>query len=437
MNSESSSVSSDEQQVPARWPLPVRIAFRFCVLYFGAFCLVISQILLAYTGVLAQVIPANWLQWQLMAIQPLTRWFGRTVFDVDARFNAMSGSGDQAAFWVLIGFLLIAAVAGTVVWSLLDRRRPAYPRLVTWFSLFLRLCLGGQMLTYGFAKLIPTQMPSPSLDSLVSPFGTLTPMAVLWLQTGSSHPYEMILGSVEVLAGVLLFIPRTATAGALLSLFSMTQVFLLNVTFDVPVKILSAHLLMISAFLLAPQVRRIVGVLVLGRASVRESRPGLFASRRAERIAHGVQLALGVWVVIGCVVVGLDTWNTYGDGREKPPHYGIWKVAEFSVDGAARPPLTTDPVRWQRLIVDQPGVVTIQRMDGSLVGAPADVRPDRVALEQPKTNFAVVPQGPDAIRLDGTSKGKRITMTLRRQKLDDFPLRSTGFHWVQESANFG
>ena len=54
------------------------------------------------------------------------------------------------------------------------------------------------MLFYGFAKLIPTQMPSPPLAALIEPFGNLSPMAVLWLQVGTSHPYEMALGAVEV-----------------------------------------------------------------------------------------------------------------------------------------------------------------------------------------------------------------------------------------------
>lgn len=37
--------------------------------------------------------------------------------------------------------------------SVLDRRVFACPRLLVWFTLFLRICLGGQMLFYGFAKL--------------------------------------------------------------------------------------------------------------------------------------------------------------------------------------------------------------------------------------------------------------------------------------------
>ncbi|GAT12064.1 hypothetical protein [Mycolicibacterium novocastrense] len=143
---------------------------------------------------------------------------------------------------------------------MLDRRRASYPRLSAWFFVFLRMFLGAQMLLYGFAKVIPIQMPAPPLSALLRPYGDFSPVSVLWLQVGSSYPYEILLGSAEVLAGTLLFVPRTATLGALLSLLGMGQVFVLNMTFDVPVKILSFHLVLMSLVLLAPQVRELANV---------------------------------------------------------------------------------------------------------------------------------------------------------------------------------
>ena len=224
------------------WHPVTRVAFRFCFLYFGLFCLWFAQITFAFAGVLALWLPAGAVIWQMTLTAPATGWVGHTLFGVDTTLRTDSGSGDQAAIWVSMGCLLMIALVGTAVWSVLDRRRPQYTRLFAWFTVFLRLCLGGQMLFYGFAKLIPTQMPAPPLAALLQPFGQFSPMSVLWLQVGSSHPYEMALGAVEVAAGLLLFWPRTAVLGALLSLLSMGQVFLMNMAYDVPVKILSSHL---------------------------------------------------------------------------------------------------------------------------------------------------------------------------------------------------
>jgi hypothetical protein len=418
------------------WRVGTRVAFRFCVIYFGLFCLTFAQITFVFTGVLAQWLPGGAVIWQMRAIEPLTRWVGRTVLGVDTVLHMETGSGDQAAIWVLVFSLLAVAVIATVVWSVLDRRRPSYPRLAAWFTVFLRLCLGGQMLFYGFAKLIPTQMPSPPLAALIEPFGNLSPMSVLWLQVGTSHPYEMALGAIEVIAGVLLFIPRTATLGALVSLAGTGQIFLLNMTYDVPVKILSFHLLLISALLLAPKARRLVDVLALGRGAEPEERPALFASARRNRIAAVAQVALGLWVLVGCLALNLQVWKQVGDGRPKPDLYGIWHVTEFALDGDSVPPLATDETRWQRVVFDHPGLITYQLMNGELVDVVAERTGDTLVLSSADATFTVDRQG-DALRLDGRLKGRPLTITLERQSLDDFTLRSRGFHWVQEEPYFG
>lgn len=434
------------------WHPVTRVAFRFSFLYLGLFCLWFAQIIYAFAGVFGLWLPPEAVIWQMKLTDPITGWVGRTLFGVDAVLHLDSGSGDQAAIWVAIGCMLLIALIGTAVWSVLDRRRTQYTRLAVWFTVFLRLCLGGQMLFYGFAKLIPTQMPAPPLAALLQPFGQFSPMSVLWLQVGSSHPYEIALGAVEVAAGLLLFWPRTAVLGALLSLLSMGQVFLLNMAFDVPVKILSFHLLLISLVLLAPHLRRLADALVLERRSEPVRTPALFAGQRANRIATAVQVGLGIWVAIGLVVVGWQSWHEYGGGRPKPELYGIWEVTEFSVDGRVSPPLTTDQFRWNHLVFDQPGVATFQLMDGTLRDAPVQFAAGHVTmtapLPVPDGKTAAVPDpapfadlsferpAPDRLELTGELDGRPVRIALREVDLSSFTLRNRGFHWVQEYPYF-
>src|SRR6202007_2547520 len=120
------------------------------------------------------------------------------------------------------------------VWSLLDRRRENYAALYKWFRLFVRFALASEMFLYGFDKLIPLQMPFPFLTKLLEPYGNFSPMASLWYSIGASPSYEIFAGSAEVLGGLLLLLPRTTTFGALVCLADMTQVFMLNMTYDVP-----------------------------------------------------------------------------------------------------------------------------------------------------------------------------------------------------------
>ncbi|WP_234391012.1 DoxX family protein [Nocardia suismassiliense] len=443
----SSTVDTDTASGVAGWSPWTRIAFRFCVVYFGLYCLLLAMIPFALLGPLSRSLHGFIGPWGVTSLlNPVTRWVGTTVFGVDAVLRQDSGAGDQTAVWVQVFCILVVAVAAAAVWTVLDRRS-CYPRLLAWFTLFLRVCLGVQMVGFGFAKVIPTQMPAPSLAQLLQPYGDLSPASVLWLQVGSSYPYEMALGAVEVVAGLLLFVPRTAVLGAVTSLVSTAQILLLNMTFDIPEKLLAAHLLLISLVLLAPYLPRLADVLVLQRKCEPLTQPALFADDRKNRIAVWIQVALGIWIALGG---GYDRWvvwqEQYGAASPKSELYGIWNVRDFIVDGQPVPPLITDERRWQRLIFDDPEQATYQRMNGELVPAHADFRPNgqlELATIDGKTGpqppFATLTSErptPDRLLLRGRLQDQTVVITLERMDLNSFTLRSRGFHWVQDYPYF-
>jgi hypothetical protein len=433
----------------AGWQRPTRIAFRFCVVYFGLYCLLQPPIPFVLLGILGRWLPGR--PWTLLSLtDPVTGWVGRTFFGVDVMFHGDSGAGDQAAMWVLVFCILVVAVVAAAVWTAFDRRT-SYPRLLAWFTLFLRLCLGGQMLAFGFAKLIPTQMPAPTLAQLLQPYGDLSPASVLWLQVGSSYPYEMALGAVEVVAGLLLFVSRTAVLGAALSLASMAQVFLMNMTFDIPEKLLALHLLLFCLVLLAPYLRRLADVFVLQRGSEPLRQPSLFTDDRKNRTALWVQVAIGIWVALGVSYARWGVWqDQYSPASPKSELYGIWDVRDFTLDGQPVPPLATDENRWQRLVFDDPEDATYQRMNGELVPARAVFRPNG-QLELTTMTDMTGGQGggqppfatlhaerptPDLLLLRGKLADRPVAITLERVDLNSFTLRSRGFHWVQDYAYF-
>ncbi|MGW0179344.1 DoxX family protein [Nocardia sp. NPDC003345] len=423
----------------ARWPWPLRVALRFAVVYCALFCVLIGQILFAFAGVVYDLLPDEAPIWPLLRLAPLLEWVGRNVFGAETVFRSDSGSGDQAAIWVLMFCLLVVSAVVAAIWSVLDRRRAAYPRLSAWFLTGLRWALAGQMLFYGIAKAIPTQMPPPPLSALLQPFGEMTPMAVLWLQVGSSPVYEILLGTAELLGGLLLLVPRTATLGALLSLVSMAQVFVLNMTFDVPVKILSFHLMVFSLILLAPQLRRLLDFFVLARPAEPAVQPPLFSGRRANRYAGIAQAVLGVWLVAGIVQIGWSSWDEFGGGVPEPPLYGIWEVTGFRVGGQPVAPLLTDETRWRRVVVETPGAITLQSMDGRLVTVPATVDPAARTVtvhisgpDAPPAVFTYTGPEEQKLRFDGELDGRTAVVEMRAVDPGEFRLNGPRFHWVQD-----
>src|SRR5262245_3047767 len=135
----------------------------------------------------------------------------------------------------------------------------------SWFRVFLRFAMAAQMFYYGMAKIVPTQFPPPSLVTLVESVGNLSLSDLLWTWVGASTPYQIFTGCAEMAAGILLLIPRTTTIGALIGIADMLQVFVLNMTYDFGLKQISFHYLLMFAFLLAPDARRLANVLVLNQ----------------------------------------------------------------------------------------------------------------------------------------------------------------------------
>jgi len=419
-----------------KWSAAGRAAFQFCFVYFGLFCLY-GQIFTSLFPIPKVDIPDPSVLWPMRQI---VFWTAAHIFHVtSALVYEGSGSGDKTFDWVLVFCLLVFASIATVSWSILDKRRENYAGLLKWFRIFIRFALAGQMMTYGIVKVIPMQMPHPSLRALLEPFGDFSPMGVLWRSIGASTAYEVFAGSAELIGGLLLIVPRTTMFGALICLVDMIEVFALNMTYDVPVKLFSFHLILLSLFLLMPDFQRLVKFFFLNQTAEPSAQIPIFETPRANRIAFAAQVLFGLWL-LGMNIYGTGpNWYVYGGGQPKSPLYGIWDVEQISIDGQLRSPLVTDYGRWRRVIFDATTRVTFERMDGSFAGfgASFDKGNKSLALTKEgdknwKGNFASESIAPGQLTLDGDMDKHKILMRLRLVDCNKFLLVSRGFHWIQE-----
>src|SRR5690349_24535383 len=76
---------------PQPWLVVTKIAFRFCFLYFGLFCLLFAQITFAFLGIVGHWLPESAVMWQMTLLEPMLSWIGSHVFGVDAVLHRDSG----------------------------------------------------------------------------------------------------------------------------------------------------------------------------------------------------------------------------------------------------------------------------------------------------------------------------------------------------------
>jgi hypothetical protein len=419
---------------PVRWSLATRIAFRFCALYFGLYVLTTQML----GGLL--LVPIGLQLGATGLLKGPVSWTASHVFHASGFVTVLTGSGDKLIDWVHAFCLLVVAAVVTAAWSAVDRRRANYATAHKWFHVFMRFAVGSTMAGYGMVKAFPLQMPAPNLQRLLEPFGDFSPMGVLWYSIGASRGYEMFAGFTELTGAVLLFIPRLRILGAMVTLAACVQIFTLNMTYDVPVKLFSFHLILMSLFLLAPEAPRLMRVIVLNKTAGPSTQPPLLRSLRGNRIMLALQLLLGAYIIGMNFNSAREGWAQRGGGAAKPALYGIWNVEEMRVDGVVRSPLVTDYGRWRRVLVQNSASLTFQRMDNTSQGYAAKVDTDAKTISLTsgadknwtgKLSFTR-PDNGDSMVLDGEMGGHKVRFDLRRVDHTKMQLLSREFSWVQE-----
>jgi len=382
--------------------------------------------------------------WEPLATLPPLRqaiaWIARHILGVTAPLVIEgSGSGDKIFDWAHVCLLLGIAAVGTAIWTVVDRKRDNYFVAQDWFRLAVRLALGTTMLSYGVSKAVPLQMGyGPSLSRLVEPFGNFSPMGVLWASMASSPAYQSFTGCTEILGGVLLLLPQTALLGALVSLGVAIQIFVLNMSYDVPVKLFSLHLILLALLLILPERTRLRNFFLLNRTA-NPAFAIVTRSRRKSRLILAAQACFAIYVTATMAYGARQGWSEFGGGAPKSLLYGIWEVEQMSVDDEIRPPVPSEEQRWRRVIFDRPDRTSFQRMNDSLLtfNAKLDANKKTIGLtktDDAKWKAALSYDRPanDHITLSGEMDGHRVAMELRLVDRETFLLVNRGFHWVQE-----
>jgi hypothetical protein len=368
-------------------------------------------------------------------------WTGRHILHLGYPITVFQGeSGDTTYNYVVVFCELMLALVATIVWSWLDRKRPGYGSLRQWFWLYLRFVLAQFMIGYGARKVIKTQFPDLRPSDLMTTYGQSTPMHLLWNFMEASKSYTFFAGAVEMLGGILLIVPRFALLGSLVSIGAMGNVFILNMSYDVPVKLLSFHLLVMSVLLAAPDLRRLADLFIFNRRAEPAHWPPLFERKWLNIGFLGVQLAFGLFMVGSTLRESYRFYETSGNGAPTLPLHGIWVVDEFRIDKQMQPPFLPDDGAWQQLVFDDHDELLIQLKSGRReryyqkvdiakktlsLSRRADQPPQKGQLD---FNFP----GADSMLLSGIFDGRQIHARLHHVSTPQFILTTRGFHWINE-----
>jgi len=367
-----------------------------------------------------------------------TPWFAESILNYSGEisFNGR-GSGDTTYDYLLLAVRLIFAVLGVFIWAVVQKYKELDGPLRRYLTVLFRYFLAFSMFTYGFSKIFYLQFPELSLINLSRTYGDSSPMGLLWKFMGYSETYSIFTGLLEVLGGALLLFRKTRLLGALLTFGVMLNVFVLNMTFDVPVKLFSFHLCILLILLILPDLGNIARFFILNLPTKPLPNGPYFLSKKQRYIGRTFKAILIFYVLYTGIDGKLQSQKLYG--KRVPMHelYGIYEVQTFVINGDTIAPLMTDTRRWKQLIIDKRNSLLI-KMDESRIGMSHKIDSATSMIKlmpylEGYQAFELRYQISDSqLVLTDTRQNDTLIVTAKRRKREDYFLMQRGFHFINE-----
>lgn len=336
------------------WTESQKIAFRIAFIFF----IVLS--IPTNAGWYKNVFSLDWLHLHYRDLYDVAR-FQPNILGRVSWWPVWLGYGE----WVFI--LLVSAVIG-LIWTAVVKIRRAEPRdyhlLYYWLRVIVRYRAGIGIIGFGFTKLLPTQLPYPSLGLLNTNFGDLTAQKIYWLSIGIVPWYEVFTGVVEVLAGALLFFRATTFWGAVLLFGALADIVYVNLAYDGGVHGYSSYFVLLSGFLLVYYVRDLYNLLIREQLTIPTYYYPSFGKVWQKVARIGLKTAtIGVFLVL---LFWIQYVNFRYDPYKQPAQKGVralrgtYAVSEFRLNHKEIPYSPLDSVRWQEATFENWSTLTFK-----------------------------------------------------------------------------
>lgn len=270
-------------------------------------------------------------------------------------------------FFGLAGFqnwLLIAAIAtiGAIIGGKVCNGNEDFNKLYYWLRVLVRYRLALVAISYGLIKVFPLQFPYPSLGNLHTNYGDFLPWKIYFHTTGIAPAFEIFLGGVEVLAGILLLYRRTTTFGAGILAGYYGNVFASNVAYTMGYEAYSLQLAIFAAFLFVYDAPRLYNLLVAQKFTLANTYHPIFNNKE---VLLRKMLRPVVWIFI--IALAFTTYANYSTAPYKYPKtagikgsYGYYNVKVYKLNNVEVPYSLTDSIRWQNVVFEKWATLSVK-----------------------------------------------------------------------------
>ncbi len=317
-----------------------------------------SVYLFAFLGVLLIPFPFYLLGFQ-EKIAPflftnVVSWLSERLFHTS--LNPPAFTSDTLALGALFIVLAALAVGIALLLQLVKRLRQQQQPLVIICRIAACYYLSLQLLKYGFDKLFKAQFYLPEPNILYTPVGQLGKDMLFWTTMGTSWSFNVFMGLMELLPAVLLMFKRTRVVGLLLATAVLLPVVMLNISFDISVKLFSMFLLFLSILLLSPFFKPLYAFAIQQKKAFLTQECWLLPFE----IPVFIRVALKSFVIGLLLLEGLYPYllsGNFNDDRAlRPALHGAYAVTSIIAPGDTLP----QPLPVKRVFIHRKGYIIFQ-----------------------------------------------------------------------------
>lgn len=361
-------------------------------------------------------------------IDRFTTHIGRLIFGIPDLFRPeFNGSGDTTFGYVELLSILILSFILAVFAVVFLRKKPWMGKVYAWAMIFARYYVGLLLISYGINKL--GQFPSPGIGMLEHTYGESSPMGLAWRFLGYSDTYKIFMGLSEMIAGTLLLFRRTAVLGALVSIAVTINIVLVNFSFDVPVKILSSHLMFFSILILLPSIKVLLDFFLFQKHAILTNPVRIWKTKRQRRLWMAAKIYYAFFIPFTMLSSNLWMWSKERNTNEWD---GVYTFTQNNLPDSVG-------IYWSRVVIDKQGLKVetsgennhsylIQEVkDGGelyFVSALKQEIPFKLTIKEAAEN---------KYQLQVEMKNRQIDISATRKKKMDYLLMNRGFNWINES----
>jgi hypothetical protein len=282
---------------------------------------------------------------------------------------------------------------------------------------------------------------------MATPLGDYLPMRFSWMFVGYSNSYQFFSGAIEVLAALLLLFRRTATLGVLVATGVFMNVMMLNLSYDIPVKINSISLVVLSLYLLVQEVPRMYRYFFHNEAIPSDNFIFPFETKRGRtiaRVSKWLFVVLALYSQLNYDILRINSLNKRK--MPSPVTAGIYDVIIQTKKGDAITVNMPDSVYWQNIVFDlgyEGSIKTTdmrfrQRYGRSYFNFEIDSASNLLSLKRSAFDSVFIAQFKynfkDSVLMELYSyPGQDSIYLLLRKRNMPFPLSEQPFHWMSET----